>query len=175
MRKIEKFMVQKNTKGKAIKCVDSIINQRVLTEPNFNVNMRLFDSSLEYRNIIRDIIKYMKDVLNSSFENYPDPVGISGANVGFPLRIVGVKEEGERCIFMLNPTIVKTFGNKTVKSNCGSLVLKESVSVKRYKVIDVNYYDTRGRLQHDTFLGPLSRTVQHEIDHTNGVLITDRV
>lgn len=74
---------------------------------------------------------------------------------------------------MINPKIIKSGPGFTQYeySNCGSLLLKEPIRVWRHPRIVVNYFNRDGvSCQTEGYLP----TVQHEIDHNNGILITDR-
>ncbi len=79
---------------------------------------------------------------------------------------------------MINPKILKFYGKKIIsKSNCGSIILEESVDVVRDEFIDVEFYNTSGK---KVLLECVSRdqcglTIQHEIEHNNGILILDKM
>jgi peptide deformylase len=49
------------------------------------------------------------------------------------------------------------------------------LDVKRPAAIEVSYKDEYGRPQKLSATGLLSRAIQHEMDHLNGVLFVDRV
>lgn len=146
----------------------------MLHEKLFDVNIRLFKYNKEYRNMILGLLNYMKDLLNTKFEDYAELKGISGANVGIPFNLVVVKN-GKGTLKMVNPsyTAIDTFDKRTVKSNCGSINLEESIEVERYREVSVCYHDEAGERHDITIDGAFASTVQHEIDHNNGILITD--
>jgi peptide deformylase len=103
--------------------------------------------------------------------------GISCANLGMAYNIIGFGTEGNRKRFLINPEIIdaEKIELTTTKSNCGSLHLKEKIPVNRPKWVTVRFYDINGELHEETFTGKTGGyTVQHEIDHCNGILITDR-
>ncbi len=162
-RRIEEDLVQKDEE-----CSDC------LTRPLFDVNMRLFGSNRSYRTIIIGICDYMERVINREYTNYAKLAGLSGANVGIPCNIISIRKEN-RTLTMINPVITKM--SKTVKeleSNCGSLNLSKPFPVNRRKWVDVSYYDTAGKHHEQRFAIPDGGgTIQHEIDHNRGVLITD--
>jgi peptide deformylase len=151
--------------------------ESVLRRKLFQVDLRLFNSSLGYRMLVLSSINYMRAVMNLEFENYPEIQGISGANVGIPFNVIGVKKvKGRRGpLFMINPRVVSESKKKTeVVTNCGSVNLKRPVKVKRSDWVVVSYYDEDGNfVSGETFRGREGNTVQHEIDHNLGTLITD--
>jgi len=68
-----------------------------------------------------------------------------------------------------------------VESNCGSLNLEESIPVERHESVTVKYYPfpIEGEEYAAEFHLPIvetftSGTIQHEIEHNNGILITDK-
>ena len=148
---------------------DDILHRRL-----FDVNMRLFSVNKKYRRLILSIVKYMKKVAKKKFKDYTAAKGISGANVGIPFNIIGVRD-GNKWTFFLNPTYLKkSRGTIITKSNCGSLCLKKPIKVKRYVWIEIIYYNLKGEKSIEYFYGSYGCTVQHEIDHNNGILIISK-
>lgn len=148
----------------------------------FDVNMRLFNTNGSYREIIDDIIHHMCDVFYNDFEDYASLKGISGANVGIPFNIVVISTSNDAnnidaltdFLIMINPQIVDDSGETVVKkSNCGSVNLPKSIDVERYTWVRVAYYDENGKHVVKKFT-KYSGTVQHEIEHNLGILITDK-
>lgn len=143
------------------------------------VNMRLFKSNKLYRSVIMEIIDLMIQGASTSFDDYPKVQGISGANVGIPFNIVVVITEGGQEIF-INPKVINRSGTTvSAKSNCGSLNLQESIKIERHLWVGVRYYDVEGIEHQQIFeIGDFhevsSATLQHEIEHNLGILITDK-
>ena len=152
-----------------------------LKTTHFPVNMRLFHSSPEYRNIILRCCEYIEWNCLTEKEGYKKPHGMSSANLGLSFNIIGItlnrNIDKEYCKILINPKILEYFDTPIkTKSNCGSLTLKKPIIIKRYPRILVDYYDLKGE-NHKTIFDVLegSTTIQHEIDHNNGILITDRI
>lgn len=143
----------------------------------FPVNVRLLKSSPEYKMIIASVIQYMRRLLNVEFSDYPRIKGISGANVGIPFNVIGVREiKGERGpVFMINPKITKKSRRKnTVSSNCGSVLLDEPVELERHESIEMSYYTIDGdKIEGESYWGCEGYTIQHEVEHNLGILVTD--
>jgi len=116
----------------------------------------------------------MSKILDMDFEDYPRLLGISAANIGLTLNVLSIRHKSSR-IDMINPTITKmSRKTRTLQSNCGSLNLPARFPVVRREWVEVSYYDTKGKHHQDRFkLGQGGATIQHEIDHNRGVLITD--
>lgn len=146
----------------------------ILTRPSFDVNMRLFGSSEQYRKIILDICSYLRWCVFTEKEGYPRIAGYSGANAGIPFNIIVVRS-GDRLITMINPQLI-AHSDETVSvyTNCGSLSLKEMIWVDRRCWIVVEYYNEAGDCIVDQFDGALGGyTIQHELEHINGTLIKE--
>jgi peptide deformylase len=173
--------IKKDTKLK----VSDVILQKgedcsdYLTVPLFQVNMRLYNTLDGYRKVVSAAINHMKSIMkNDKFVDYPELAGISGANVGIPWNIVVVRTTGRKSdmLTMINPVVCSVSRKKiTVHSNCGSLNLPKAIPVERREWVEVSYFDENGKKQMSKFSSPAVRvgTIQHEIDHNRGVLITD--
>jgi peptide deformylase len=145
-----------------------------LHRPLFNVNIRLFTSNEHYRKTIIDICDYMKLVMLQEYKDYSKLAGLSGANIGIPFNIISILKNDE-ITHMINPSIVRMSKQTlTVQSNCGSLRLPNKISVLRREWVEVSYYDISGRHHQEKFtIVDGGGTIQHEIDHNKGILITN--
>lgn len=176
----------------------SVINgekyDQVLHRVSFPINMRLLGDSREYREVIYQIKRNMIQAFYNKYSDYDDIQGISGPNMGIPLNIIAIrirKKDNEfmeglpdaisnnewthPILFMLNPDIVaKSTKTYATKSNCGSLLLANPVEVYRYEWIRVFFFDLNGGQYQLKFERPIAATIQHEIDHLNGLLILDK-
>jgi len=153
--------------------IDETQNE-TLRIPLFDVNIRLFKENESYRDVIRHVMHHMEEALCESYTNYPDLKGISGANVGIPFNIVATYYHN-RVEFYINPSYKKSNTEESprrIRSNCGSLRLTNEVWIDRHATIELSYYDKEGELQEATFSGAEARTIQHEVDHNDGILIT---
>lgn len=162
-RSIEEFMVQ-NGEGS-----DSMLHNKL-----FDVSIRLFNSNERYQHLILDIVGYMEEAARKRFRDYTPAKGISGANVGIPFNIIGIANKGNGWDFFLNPKYFKKSSiKKVVESNCGSLRLKEPIKVERHKWIKLKYYDLKGEKKIVRFDSSYGYTIQHEVNHNNGILVID--
>jgi len=160
---IEEFMIQNGESD------DSMLHSKL-----FDINMRLFNNNKRYQHLVLEIIGYMEEVAEKEFSDYTPAKGISGANVGVPFNIIGVKNKKNKWDFFINPKCIKRSSiKKVVKSNCGSLRLKESIKVERHKWVKLRYYNLEGEEKTKCFDNSYGYTVQHEVNHNNGILIID--
>ncbi|MCH5374633.1 MAG: peptide deformylase [Planctomycetes bacterium] len=119
------------------------------------------------------IIREMFDAMYAS-----NGIGLAANQVNLPLRMFVVNlaarpDEGEELVF-LNPVITQPKGNEESEEGC--LSLPELYGpVRRPKQVNVQAYNLQGEEIRATLNGMLSRVVQHEKDHLDGVLFTDRM
>jgi peptide deformylase len=142
----------------------------------FPVNMRLFKTSESYREIVLSCCEYMKKLALEEMEEYKKPHGISGANVAIPFNIIAIVrhrgKEDEYVEALINPVVTKASRKmKISKSNCGSIRLSEDIDIARHEWIEIDYFNENGEPQHRK---SKNLTVQHEVDHNLGILITQR-
>jgi peptide deformylase len=105
-------------------------------------------------------------------------VGLAANQVGIPLRLFvanesGEKGKGEEMVF-INPVLSKHKGLEESEEGCLSLPGIRSM-VKRSKSLWVNAYNAKGQEINQEFSGFVARIIQHESDHLDGVLFTDRL
>jgi peptide deformylase len=150
-----------------------------LKTKHFPVNIRLFKTSEQYKNIILQQCNYIRELCLDIKEGYKKPHGMSSANAGLSFNIIGItmnrNKPNEYCNIMINPKIIHKSQSKIISfSNCGSITLEKPIQLERYSNIRVEWFDENGDYQNDWFnreQGCL--TIQHEIDHNLGILITD--
>ena len=150
-----------------------------LKSKHFPVNMRLFKTSEQYKNIILQQCDYIRELCLDVKEGYKKPHGMSSANAGLAFNIIGVTrnrlQNNEYCKVLINAKIVEYMGDLVeTTSNCGSITLEEPIKLKRHSEIIVNYFDEKGNEFVELFTRNTGAfTIQHEVDHNNGILITD--
>jgi peptide deformylase len=109
-------------------------------------------------------------------------VGLAAPQIGLSIRLFVIDgapfEEEEVKDFkrvFINPKIIEETG-ETWKFNEGCLSIpgiREDVS--RQDTLDIEYYDENWKKQRETITGLAARIVQHEYDHIEGILFTDRI
>lgn len=128
--------------------------------------------------------------LNALIENmyetmyHAEGVGLAAPQIGLAIRLLVIdlapfKEDdpelGAFKIVMINPTLLeKSEAEIAGEEGCLSVPgIHEMVS--RAEEIKIKYYDTDFKEHIDTFEGYKARVVQHEFDHLEGHLFTDKV
>lgn len=127
---------------------------------------RLIQPSHKIKSQSKDYLAQLcKDMIDTMFE--VNAAGLAAVQIDVPLRVIVINAGGQPVIFM-NPVITLAVGEDVQIEQCLSLPGVE-VPVKRALMIKV-----REKENVFTFRGPIARIMQHEIDHTNGILITHR-
>ena len=107
-------------------------------------------------------------------------VGLAAPQVGLSQRIFVLNDEGDRekpehNMALINPTIKKTFGKKgRLEEGCLSLP-GVNADITRPEGCLVHAFDEHGNEFEKEFTGFVSRIIQHEYDHLQGVLLVDRM
>ena len=114
--------------------------------------------------IIDDLI----DTLRANLENC---VGLAGNMIGAKKRIL-VFTVGKLIVPMINPVILKKEKLYETEESCLSLIGFRKT--KRYEMIEVEYLDRNFKKQKQVFTGFTAQIIQHEMDHLNGILFTQR-
>lgn len=141
---------------------------RILGEPGDEVLRRpcdrveRIDGSLQ--RLIDDMIETMRDAPG---------VGLAAPQVGVPLRLVVIETPEVPAFALINPEVVRTSGRRWLDEGClsipgyrGDLFRSIKVTVKG---LDRNGRRVRIRAADDL----LAQALEHEIDHTNGLLYID--
>ena len=103
-----------------------------------------------------------------------DGVGLAAAQVGEKIRLIAVN--GQPPKVLINPRIIwEDFNKETDLEGCLSLPDDWRLPINRSRAIKVLYNDLSGRRCRLKVDGLEARTIQHETDHLNGLLITDRL
>lgn len=109
------------------------------------------------------------DLLDTLISHKDGCVGMAANMIG-QLKCIIAFENGGKYMIMYNPVIVGTSGQYQTEEGCLSY-MGGPVRVTRYKSIQVEYEDEKFKKCVRIFTGFTAQIIQHEIDHTNGVLI----
>ncbi len=124
---------------------------------------------------VERVNKKLKQLLDDMAETMykSDGVGLAAPQVGVPLRMVVIDCQDETgLIELINPVITYREGEMEGSEGCLS-VPGIYGDVMRAAKVKVEYLNRRGKVQHLTATGLLSRCIQHELDHLEGQLFID--
>ncbi|MFA6080079.1 MAG: peptide deformylase [Candidatus Gracilibacteria bacterium] len=107
-------------------------------------------------------------------------IGLAAPQVGINKRLIVAglptqrDEEGYPLVVMINPTILSS-SKATLIDEEGCLSLPGITgNIERSTTIEIEWIDIKGRKMKKKITGFGARVVQHEIDHLDGVLISDK-
>ncbi len=108
-------------------------------------------------------------------------VGLAAPQVGAGLRVIVVETpededdpQGGTKLQLINPEILKSDGEQMGEEGCLSIPGYVGI-VKRSMNVTVKGLNRKGKEVKLKATGYLARVLQHEIDHLDGVLFTDRL
>jgi len=99
-------------------------------------------------------------------------IGLAAPQIGLPYRAFVLTGKPIMCCF--NPIIVDTSSEQIyLEEGCLSFP-NLIVKIKRPKIIRARYTMPNGETVTNKFIGMTARIFQHELDHLNGVVFTQR-
>lgn len=100
--------------------------------------------------------------------------GLAAVQIGVPLRVIVALVDGVPH-WMINPVVTRTLRREAVeREGCLSVPPRHWRPVSRPAKCEIDWQDTDGTKHSRGFSGEIARVLQHEIDHLDGVLITDK-
>ncbi len=117
------------------------------------------------------IDQIVQDLLDTAEAHKDKCIGLAANQIGYNYRIFIVLTIRGFTPF-INPEVVCMFGGKKqYYEACLSRPGEPPVRVKRYKRIKIRLQDGKGGEALNSSSGIMARSIQHELDHCNGVLI----
>lgn len=102
-----------------------------------------------------------------------DGIGLAGNQVSVLKRLIAVNTK-DGALVLINPKISrKSFKKEESEEGCLSLPDTYGI-VRRHQKITVSAYTQDGDRVKLKTTGMFARVIQHEVDHLNGILFTDR-
>lgn len=146
----------------------SVLDIRVLGDP---ILRRECDPVDEVDRELRALIRDMRDTMYAA-----DGVGLAAPQVGVPVRVFvyDVRDEEQPPGALVNPRIESQSGSTKGEEGCLSIPGLSDV-VERSETIVISGLDAEGEPVRIEAEGMLSRVLQHELDHLNGVLFLDHL
>lgn len=152
-----------------------------LDEPPFAIctlgSQELRQSARRISKVDESMRDLARDMLRSMYSS--SGIGLAAPQVGVNSQLLVIDLDPENSstppMVLINPEI-RSFGSTidTYEEGCLSIP-GVYLNVVRPSVVEVAYRDELGRPQRLKADGLLSRCIQHEMDHLNGVLFVDRV
>lgn len=109
---------------------------------------------------LKDTLAFYKDTC----------VGMAANMIGVYISTIIFTDDTGNYVIMHNPVILEKHFEYTATETCLSYKGKPK-DVKRYKVIKVSYEDENFKLKTGIYKDFTAQIIQHEIDHTKGILV----
>ena len=122
---------------------------------------------------VRDLVRDMKETMLSL-----NGIGLAAPQVGVNLRVIVIQTIVTGKLTapvqeMINP-VITSYSSEDVEIEEGCLSIPgEYLKIKRPHRIHVKFQDLSGKYKKWNLKGLEARVVQHELDHLNGILMTD--
>ncbi len=148
------------------------MNLKIILYPNKILRTKTkkvkFPLSHDDRKLIKDMLDTVK---------HADGIGLAApqVNQSLALIVVNLESMGLKPFVLINPEVIKS-SKKKVEMEEGCLSIPGVFGyVPRPDEIEFQAQDVDGNKFSAKVDGMLSKVIQHEIDHINGVLIIDRI
>ncbi len=144
----------------------AILPIRVVPDPILrqkSKRVRFIDDS------VRKLIGNMLETMHSA-----PGVGLAASQVGVLLRVIVIGIPEQEDIALINPAIVRRSGERLVNEGCLSLPGYVG-EIKRAVSVTVKGRDQNGKEIRIKAHELLAQTLEHEIDHLNGVLYIEHL
>jgi peptide deformylase len=138
---------------------------------------RLREKSAAVKAVDNDIRKLVEDMFETM---YAAPgIGLAAIQIAVPLRVITMdlaKEDEPKApqVFINAEIVSKSDDKATYEEGCLSIP-EYYEEVERPAGVKVKYMDLDGKQHEIDATGLLATCLQHEIDHTNGVLFIDYI
>ena len=135
---------------------DEVLRQKARKVP-------AIDASIQQ--IIDDMIVTMQEA---------NGVGLAAPQVGVLLRVIVLQMPEQETFSIVNPDIIKSSGERMVIEGCLSIPGYQG-ELKRSEKVTVKGLDREGKKIRIRATDLLAQALEHEIDHLDGILYTDRI
>lgn len=112
---------------------------------------------------------------NTKTEEGWDTAGLAAVQVGKPLRVFCFLRDEGLFDIMINPEIKEISSSTDIQTEACLSIPKTIGNVERFKKIKVTYFDRDGNKRKERFSNWEAREIQHEYDHLEGILFTDKL
>jgi peptide deformylase len=133
-----------------------------------------------------DPIEILQPLIADMFETMYQAhgVGLAAPQIGKPIRLFIIDSESFKESYpdvelykgaFINPEILDEFGDDFI-FNEGCLSLPDiHEDIIRKSEIEIKFVDETGKERHEKFKGYVARIIQHEYDHLEGKVFTDKI
>lgn len=100
-------------------------------------------------------------------------LGLAAVQIGKPIRLIVVRTD-DGLLFMVNPVVTRKLRRDAIeREGCLSVPPRKWGKIARPAKCEAEWQDLDGKPRSGGFSGIVARCVQHEVEHLEGILITD--
>lgn len=139
--------------------------------------LRLPAHPYEREDVLKPETRKLADDLVDTMLAAPHGVGLAAPQVGKRERMFVMRNKDGTCIALVNPVVLTMSTRRRHRMQEGCLSIPRSEwkgSPARAERCTVQFLGVDGKVHLATFTGLQAVIVQHEVDHLNGILFTDR-
>lgn len=142
---------------------------KILQEPDKKLHQssEKVISLSEARKIAQELIEVTKNV----DKPWSFWLGMAAPQLSYTKRVIILKESYGNYKVMINPEVIEQKWLFPIFSRCFSL--KGVYFIKAHLWIKVRYQDLEGKYHTETIKGGRAATLEQELNHINGVLLSD--
>jgi peptide deformylase len=150
--------------------------KEILKAGDYMLRMRA-EPVVDFKRIAWPLASDLRDSLSDFRSRFGYGRGLSAPQIGSLHRVIFIDFpaggfHGE----LINPWITRHSTKQTVWwDSCLSFDAAIFAQVRRFEKIIVGFFDLYGHERTVEASGPLSELLQHELDHLDGILFTDRL
>lgn len=122
--------------------------------------------------IDKSVFHLVEDMMDTLEES--EGVGLAAPQIGVSLSVIVIWMPEDEPFAIINPEVVKRIGKREVEEGCLSLPGYQG-KIKRAESVTVKGIDVEGKPIRIRAKELLSQALEHEIDHTNGILYIDHL
>lgn len=156
--------------------------ENIITLPHTNLRQQSLKVAFDDQDSIKQLIENMSSATLDWEDSRPHEIGaaLAAVQINDLRKAVIIRsdfdDKNERDFTaLINPKIIKAEG-EIIYDHEGCLSVKDVYGlVPRYSKVKVKAYDIDGNEVRIKAEGFLARVIQHEIDHTNGILFIDHI
>jgi len=151
-----RYLYERNAQRPVFKIPDPVLRQK---------GVEIVKMTNKTQKLIDELIRVMK---------LANGVGLAAPQMGVLQRLLVMGPDGIKPTALINPIVVKAEGEQIGQEGCLSIPGLYG-DVKRALYVEVEALDRQGREVVFELEGMPARVAQHEIDHLDGILFTDKV
>lgn len=146
--------------------------EKILKTPSRKLTLQEIHSA-EFQNLLDGLFD---SLAHAKEQTGYDGAGISAVQIGENLQVFyALDVNRDEYYEYINPELTFLGEAKDTRNEACLSIPNIEVPVERYKRIRIKYLDRDGKEHSANFSGMNARIIQHEYDHLQGILITDKL